>query len=145
MIQRLADRLGISTTALYVVLGVVVLGVAIWLMRRSPQQTANGATAQGGATADSTGITPTGNGMGSGGITNAPWSSGADFISANPLPWSPEGGADGGTGLGTGFVPPPQALPLGSGLTGTMGSGSSAPGRSLIHTGPGGISYGKTY
>lgn len=143
MFQRLADRLGVSVNVIYVGMAALVVGVAIWLIRRGPKAptAATGASAQAGATTDTTGIIPTGNGTLGGGISNGPWASGADVISANPLPWSPEGGADGGTGLGTGFVPPPTPYPGGGFSGGSGGSGRAAP---LIHTGGAGSS-GKTY
>jgi len=144
MFERIADRLGVSVNVVYIGVAAVVVGIAIWLIRRSPKTpAATGASAQTGATTDSTGVIPTGNGTLGGGISNGPWSSGADAISANPLPWSPEGGADNGTGLGTGFVPPPTPFPGGGGFSsgGGAGSGKASP---LIHTGGAG-SIGKTY
>lgn len=98
-LQGIADRLGVSVRML--VLGTLAVlavgGFIIW--RRNQANAAAGVTG-----------TP----AGSVGVVNGPWSSGADSISANPLPSSPDGGADSGsTSSGTSTPPPlPTTTPV---------------------------------
>ena len=77
MLQRLADRLGVSVNVIYLS-GAALLVVLLIVVWRRRVAATNPASATGA-------------------IVNGPWSSGADTISANPHPTSPDGGADHGS------------------------------------------------